>query len=126
MNPKIKLNSFFIFCAISFFYGIYTYTSIHEKNLINANLTASLFLLIIFAGSTLLMFPISKLTHEVRTQRMIVGFSVQFIVMLFFVLSMKLMWSKQFPDFVKLFLVFYFIFLTTQAIFLVLALKRVE
>jgi hypothetical protein len=72
------------------------------------------------------MFPISKLTHEARTQRMIVGFSVQFIVMLFFVLSMKLMWSKQFPDFVKLFLVFYFIFLTTQAIFLVLALKRVE
>lgn len=81
-------------------------------------------LLLIFFSSTTIMMSGSKATAESRAQRFILGTAIQMILVLFFVLIVKYIWKDSFREFVWYFMSFFVIMLFTQAIWMLLKVRK--
>lgn len=81
-------------------------------------------LLVIFFLSTAIMFSGSNATAESRAQRFILGTAIQMILVLFFVLIVKYVWKDSFKEFVWYFMSFFVIMLFTQAVWMLLKVRK--
>jgi hypothetical protein len=81
-------------------------------------------LLVIFFSSTAIMMSGSKATAESKAQRFILGTSLQMILVLFFVLIVKYIWKDSFKEFVWYFMSFFVIMLFTQALWMLLKVRK--
>jgi len=81
-------------------------------------------LLVIFFSSTAIMMSGSNATAESRAQRFILGTAIQMILVLFFVLIVKYVWKDSFKEFVWYFMSFFVIMLFTQAIWMLLKVRK--
>lgn len=88
------------------------------------HLTGITGLLVVFFSSTAIMMSGSKATAESRAQRFILGTAVQMIFVLFFVLIVKYVWKDSFKAFVWYFMSFFLIMLFTQAIWMLLKVRK--
>jgi F0F1-type ATP synthase assembly protein I len=81
-------------------------------------------LLTIFFSSTAIMMSGSNASAESRAQRFILGTAIQMILVLFFVLIVKYLWKDSFKEFVWYFMSFFVIMLFTQAIWMLLKVRK--
>lgn len=95
-----------------------------DWNIPKNHLAGIVALIVIFFSSTAIMMSGSKETAEVRAQRFILGTTVQMIFVLFFVLIAKYAWKESFKQFVWYFMSFFVIMLFTQAIWMLLKVRK--
>jgi hypothetical protein len=81
-------------------------------------------LLVIFFLSTAIMMFGSKVSPESQAQRFILGTAIQMIFVLFFVLIVKYAWKESFKEFVWYFMSFFVIMLFTQALWMLLKVRK--
>jgi len=81
-------------------------------------------LLVIFFSSTAIMMSGSKAAPDSQAQRFILGTAIQMILVLFFVLIVKYVWKDSFNEFVWYFMSFFVIMLFTQAIWMLLKVRK--
>lgn len=89
-----------------------------------AHLAGIVGLLSIFGLSTVIMMSGANASAESKTQRFILGTSIQMILVLFFVLIVKYTWVEQFQEFVWYFMSFFMVMLFTQAIWMLLVVNK--
>lgn len=89
-----------------------------------AHLAGILGLLSIFGLSTLVMMSGANASAESKTQRFILGTSIQMILVLFFVLIVKYTWVEMFQEFVWYFMSFFIVMLFTQAIWMLVLVNK--
>lgn len=81
-------------------------------------------LLSIFMLSTLVMMSGAKASEESKTQRFILGTTIQMLLVLFFVLIVKYTWADHFREFVWYFMSFFIVMLFSQAIWMLLVVNK--
>ncbi|TSJ46761.1 hypothetical protein [Fluviicola chungangensis] len=118
-----RLGAFLSLIAIAAAYfvliGVKSGWKIPENHL--AGISA---LLLIFFSSTAIMMSGANATAESRAQRFILGTAIQMILVLFFVLIVKYAWKDSFKDFVWYFMSFFVVMLFTQALWMLLKVRK--
>ncbi|MNE58721.1 hypothetical protein D3C80_1537690 [compost metagenome] len=88
------------------------------------HLTGIIGLLGIFFSSTAIMLSGKNATAESQAQRFILGTAIQMILVLFFVLIVKYVWKDSFREFVWYFMSFFIAMLFTQALWMLLKVRK--
>lgn len=88
------------------------------------HLAGILGLLGIFFSSTMIMMSGKNPTAESQAQRFILGTAIQMILVLFFVLIVKYVWKDSFKEFVWYFMSFFVAMLFTQALWMLLKVRK--
>lgn len=122
MKKSKKLFLIVLFC-FTLIYGALA-KFIFYSELFTSNVFGAISLLAVFGFSSWIMLPTKEVTQETQTQRLFVGLSLQFILVLFAVLIAYLIWKQQFRQFIWCFMPFYGLFLFSHAIFLIIRLNR--
>lgn len=95
----------------------------HNWIIPTAHIAGSIGLFGIFLLSSVIMMSGPESTPESKTQRFILGTSVQMILVLFFVLIAKYVWPTHFQEFVWYFMSFFVLMLVSQATWLLLLIR---
>jgi hypothetical protein len=96
----------------------------HNWEIPKSHIAGIIGLLGIFFSSTAIMMSGSKATAESRAQRFILGTAIQMILVLFFVLIVKYVWKDSFKEFVWYFMSFFVAMLFTQALWMLLKVRK--
>ncbi len=81
-------------------------------------------LLVIFFSSTAIMMSGKNAPAESQAQRFILGTTIQMVLVLFFVLIVKYAWKESFREFVWYFMSFFIAMLFTQALWMLLKVRK--